>query len=157
MWLKYYSVKVCGVMYYVTCITRCSTLKKHKTVGPKATVCVKIWRFVVLFIAPVFFLYSCLSLEAKTWRRTASVSLSATDKDWVSDRHIYVYVIDQETCGNENIYLQSWVLYWRYRMCVVMCESPVSDFGTGLGTVCNCGYSLNNVCTCYYWHSVSFS
>jgi len=74
---------------------------KSKTEGPQASLCVKIWRSVVFVIAPVSFLYSCPSFEAETWRRTASLALSATDKYYVSDRHIHMYVINQETCGNE--------------------------------------------------------
>jgi len=45
----------------------------------------------------------------------------------------------------------------RYRMCVVMCESPVSNFVTGLWKVCNYGYSFFHGYTWYYCHSVSCS
>jgi len=70
--------------------TRYSVDYRQKTEGPQPSPCVKIWRSAFFFIAPVLFLHSCLSLEAETWRRTASLALSATDKYCVSDRHIYV-------------------------------------------------------------------
>jgi hypothetical protein len=38
---------------------------------------------------------------------TASLALSATDTYWVRDSHIYVYVIDEGTCGHEIKYIQS--------------------------------------------------
>jgi len=48
--------------------------------------------FFFFFTVPVFFLHSCLSLEAETWRRTASPALSATEKHCVKDRRIAVYL-----------------------------------------------------------------
>jgi hypothetical protein len=48
------------------------------------------------------------------------------------------------------------IFHWRYRMCVVICESSVSIFVNGLLTVCNYGYSFSRGCNWYYWHSVSF-
>jgi hypothetical protein len=86
------------VMYYVTCTTGCSIAQKH---GPQTSLCVKKWCSVVFVIAPVSLPCSYFSLEAETWRRTASLALSAVDKSCFSDIHINVYVIDEETCGNE--------------------------------------------------------
>ena len=97
--------------------------------------CVKTWRYDVFFIAPVSFLHSCLSLEAETWRRTASLALSATDKYCVSDWQIYIYiyifvcvcvcVINQETSGNGIKCRKFWFVTVDTGLCV-MCESTGS-------------------------------
>jgi hypothetical protein len=68
---------------------------KRKTEGPQPSLCVKIWRSVVFVIAPVLFLYYCLSRETETRSRTASLALSALALC------TFMYVINQEPCGNE--------------------------------------------------------
>jgi hypothetical protein len=110
--------------------TRYSVDYKQKTEGPQPSLCVKIWRSVVFVIAPVLFLHSCFSHEAETWRRTASLALSATEKYCVSVLHIYIYIyiINQEACLKDikSSTIQSF--HWWYR---------IFHFVTGLGTVCN--------------------
>jgi len=49
----------------------------------------RILRSVIFVIVPVSFHCSCLSLEEETWRRIASLALSATDKYCVSDVKMY--------------------------------------------------------------------
>jgi len=62
---------------------------KHKPEWPQASLCVNLFCSVFFFIPLVSFPSYCLSLEAETWRRRASLALSATDKYWVSELHIY--------------------------------------------------------------------
>ena len=89
--------------------TAATLYKGTRQKEPHASLCVTTWLYVVFFIAPVSFPHSCFSLEAETWIRTASLALSATDKYIVSDKHMSMYVINQETGGNIIKCLQSWV------------------------------------------------
>jgi hypothetical protein len=133
------------------------SIKKHKPERPLVSPSVNVCCSCVFVIAPVLFLYSCLSLEAETWRRTAYLALSATDKYWVSDLHNHVYVINQEACGNEIKYLQFWVFLKIWDLSRNVWIARVSKCMTGLGTLFNYGYSFSHDFTWQYWHSVSFS
>ena len=104
MWLKYYTVNMwvrnvpCNLhwqmlLHYCSLerTTRYSDDNKQKTEGPQASLCVKGCCSVFFVFALILFLHSCLLHEAETWRRTASLALSATDKYCVSVLHIYIY------------------------------------------------------------------
>jgi len=130
MWLYYHNIKVRNVQPDALLNKRTG----HKDHSHR---CVNVYCCVVLVIAPVSFLYSCLSLEAETWRKTESPALSATDKYCVSDRythththtHIYIYmcvcVVNQETGGNGIKCRKFWFVTEDIGLCV-MCESPGS-------------------------------
>ena len=75
--------------------TRCPVDYKHKTEGPQSSLCVKIWCSLVFVIAPVLFLYYCVSREAETRSRTAPLALSALAFC------TFIYAINQEACGKE--------------------------------------------------------
>jgi hypothetical protein len=119
--------------------------------------CVKIWRSVFFVIAPVWFLRSCHSLEAETWRRTASLALSATDKYWVIDIHICIYIyiyiyicVCMCVCVcNKSRHFWKWneispilIFHNISEVCRNMWIARVSDFVTSLGDSCNYVYSL---------------
>jgi hypothetical protein len=123
--------------------------------------CVKIVVALYFFRTASLF-HSCLSLEAETWRRTASLALSATDKYWVSDMYMYLNAINKETCWHEINICGPDFFYWSYWRCFVMCKSPESVtfwLVWGLFVIINyCNYVIicNYGCTWYYWHYVSF-
>ena len=108
-----------------------------------------------IIIAPVLFLHSCLSLEAETWRETASLALSATDILCFSD--LPIYSLNKSTRKIElNFYNPEFSLkIWD--VCRNVWIARFSSLVTGLGSFLNYGYALSGCYTWYYWHSVSFS
>jgi hypothetical protein len=113
---------------------------KHKTEGPQPSLCFRIWRSVVFVIALVSFVRYFLSREAETWRRTASLALSATDKYCASVLHfyIYIYIINQEAYGKD------------IKMCTILCFHwcyCIFKFVTSLRTLCS---FLRHIFTWYF-------
>jgi hypothetical protein len=101
--------------------------------------CVKICS-VVFNIAPVSFPHSCLSLEAETWRRTASFALSATGKLLRLTTCTCISVINQWICVTEIKNILSWFLseehrnmsnVWTFR--VFNCVTDPDNYGCYTG------------------------